>query len=297
MNAALRHDQTPKADYAGKTPIFKSAIFHIVIFTIAAVGMPFVAKDKLTVTPPINVEIVDIDEISQTNRVAPPKKKEPEEKPPAPEQAEDKPKQMTAELPPDLLSPAPPEIEDAVPPPPKPEPEKKVEEKPKPKPKKPKAKPKPPAKKKEKQEDQFASLLKNLTPDTDTAEKTEEPLDPTQDSSSPISQIATLSDKMTISELDALRQQIAPCWNVPAGAKYAEDLVVEARVTMNRDGTVQNASILNRSRYNQDSHFRAAADAAMRALRNPRCQPLKLPADKYNQWKTIVINFDPREML
>ena len=66
---------------------------------------------------------------------------------------------------------------------------------------------------------------------------------------------------------------------------------------MNRDGTVNKSSVLDRGRYNRDSTFRAAADSALRALRNPRCSPLKLPPEKYDQWKSIVINFDPRSML
>ena len=66
---------------------------------------------------------------------------------------------------------------------------------------------------------------------------------------------------------------------------------------MLRDGTVKNAGVLDIGRYNRDSAFRAAADSALRALRNPRCSPLKLPPEKYDQWKTIVINFDPQDML
>ena len=41
----------------------------------------------------------------------------------------------------------------------------------------------------------------------------------------------------------------------------------------------------------------AAADSAVRAVRNPKCSPLELPADKYDQWKRIDFTFDPRDML
>lgn len=295
MNATLRHDQVPQSVYASKGALLKSTLFHIALFTVTAFGMPFIAKETLTVTPPINVEILTIDEISQTNRIAPPQPKKEQPKPEPAEPPKQEVKQMTADLPPDLATPKPPEIQEVDDVPPPPEPEKKAAEK-KAKPKKPKAKPKAPEPKKT-QEDQFASLLKNLTPDETKTSIPDENQKTSENNGSQLSQIATLSNKMTISELDALRQQIAPCWNVPAGSKYAENLVVEVRAVMNPDGTVQRASILNQSRYNQDSHFRAAADAAIRALRNPRCQPLKLPAEKYNEWKTIVINFDPREML
>ena len=106
-----------------------------------------------------------------------------------------------------------------------------------------------------------------------------------------------LAERVTISEEDALRRQLAGCWNVLSGAKYAEDLAVEVQVIVNPDRTVQNARIVDNGRYKRDPHFRAAADAAMRALRNPRCIPLDLPADKYESWRTTIIRFDPKDML
>jgi hypothetical protein len=33
----------------------------------------------------------------------------------------------------------------------------------------------------------------------------------------------------------------------------------------------------------------------MRAVSNPRCQPWPLSPDKYNAWRTITFNFDPRD--
>ncbi len=299
MNAASKNDKTPKVASPMKGALITSSVFHVVVFVLAAVGIPFIASDPLVISPPINIEIVDIADISQTNRPEPPQKKAEEPKPPPPKQ--EAPKEMSAETPPDLLSPKPPEIEEVkepAPPEPEPEPEpvKKEEEKPKPKPppkpKKPDPKPVEP-----KQEDKFSSLLKNLTPDLDTSAEENDSPDPSQESGAPLSQIANLSDRLTISELDSFKQQISPCWNVPAGVKYAENLRVEIRVSMNRDATVREVSILDQGRYNRDSHFRAAAESARRALINPRCQPLRLPADKYDQWKTIVIGFDPRDML
>jgi hypothetical protein len=74
-------------------------------------------------------------------------------------------------------------------------------------------------------------------------------------------------------------------------------LIVEVLIDVNQDRTVANADIVDKARYASDSFFRAAADAAVRAVRNPRCSPLILPADKYDQWKRIDFTFDPRDML
>ena len=45
-----------------------------------------------------------------------------------------------------------------------------------------------------------------------------------------------------------------------------------------------------------ESFYRAAAESAMRAVRV--CSPLEgLPTEKYQQWQTLLLNFDPQEML
>ena len=64
---------------------------------------------------------------------------------------------------------------------------------------------------------------------------------------------------------------------------------------MNPDGTVRSAELLE-YRPAGDPFFQAAADSAKRALLNPRCQPLKLPPDKYDQWQTFTITFDPKDV-
>src|SRR3546814_7021749 len=71
---------------------------------------------------------------------------------------------------------------------------------------------------------------------------------------------AKLGQQLTISELDAVRQQIEQCWVVPAGAREAENLVVQLRVEMNPDGTVRTAELQDRARMASDSFYRAAAE-------------------------------------
>ncbi len=107
----------------------------------------------------------------------------------------------------------------------------------------------------------------------------------------------SVDQRMTVSELDAIRRQIEACWILPAGARDAENLVVDIRVVMNPDGTVRQASIIDRSRMAADSFFRAAAESALRAVLNPRCNPLKLPPEKYKQWQTFTLSFNPRDMI
>jgi outer membrane biosynthesis protein TonB len=102
---------------------------------------------------------------------------------------------------------------------------------------------------------------------------------------------------LTISDLDAIRSQISRCWNVPVGAKDAENLVVDIKVHVNPDGTIRKARILDSERMKRDNYFRRAAESAYRAVINPRCSPLRLPPRKYEQWKTFTLSFNPKEML
>ena len=101
---------------------------------------------------------------------------------------------------------------------------------------------------------------------------------------------------ITISEIDLVRRQIAQCWTLQAGAKEAENLIIEISVAMNPDGTVRHARIQNKDRVAGDPFFRAAAESALRAVLNPRCQPFKLPRDRYDRWQTMALIFDPKEM-
>lgn len=274
-----------------------SSLFHLALLVVVTVGLPFVARDDMISPPPITVDIVDVSEIRETNKPAPPQNKQEEQ-----DRSENIPEQtpqMTAEAPPDLSRPAPPEIEEIpeaeAPAPPAPI------ERPVKKPDPPPQKPEPPqqqqAQTAPKQDDRFSSLLRNLAPDAKEAPSEDQDAETNEATQSQPSQIARLSDRLTMSEQDAVRRQLAQCWNVLAGAEYAENLAVELRVFMNPDRTVRQAAVMNQIRYATDQTFRAAADAALRALRNPRCSPLNLPPEKYEQWEVFVIRFDPQDML
>ena len=104
-----------------------------------------------------------------------------------------------------------------------------------------------------------------------------------------------ISAILSVTELDLIRRQLAACWNVPAGARDAKDLYVDVYVEMNPDATVQTAVVTGSN--GVGSYKRAAEDSALRAVRNPKCSPLKLPLDRYDQWKSITIRFDPQNIL
>jgi len=179
----------------------------------------------------------------------------------------------------------------------------KIPSKPKPRPvvsskRKPRITPKPPKRPVKKQ---FTSLLKNLKREKNIprAPKEQKTLRDRlrQAAATRGNQAYDPSRKVTISEIELVRQQISQCWNIAAGARQADALSVEIEIKMNPDATVRAARVVDAARMNSDPFFRAAAESALRALNQPDCIPLKLPVGKYELWKSFTFNFDPKNMI
>ena len=73
-------------------------------------------------------------------------------------------------------------------------------------------------------------------------------------------------------------------------------MTIEISVAMNIDGTVRHAKIENKG-IQSDPFLRAMAESALRAVLNGRCQPFKLPRDKFDRWKTMKLLFNLKEVL
>jgi hypothetical protein len=87
------------------------------------------------------------------------------------------------------------------------------------------------------------------------------------------------------------------CWNVPAGLRDAQELKVTLAAELAPDGQVINASIrLIEPDPVPDARFKSAFDAGRRAL--IRCSPYAgLPRDKFGQWRSIEVVFNPEGMV
>jgi colicin import membrane protein len=99
--------------------------------------------------------------------------------------------------------------------------------------------------------------------------------------------------KISQSEIDALRQRISQCWNVPVGADGASQLSVVFRVQFRKDGSVlRGPDIVEAS---ASAFGPAFAESGKRAIL--QCQPYTmLRQDSYDQWKDIEIKFTPNDM-
>jgi outer membrane biosynthesis protein TonB len=302
-----------------------SALLHLAILALVIFGLPR-WQEPVEIAPAIPVEIVALSEKSAAPKAEPkpePVKLEPpkpETPPPAPTpppvaeplpepepvaepepapEPEPQPQEVAA-----LPEPEPVPLSEPEPEPkPTPEPEVKKPEPPKPiaKPKPPAPKPKQEAKKPEEKkpaEPQKPNFLKTVeklkqTPQPVKAEPEPQPEPQPQ----PVAQPSSVEDQLARNELSELiRRKVEGCWNVPAGAREAADLLVEIKVVLNRDGSVIRADIVDLGRASSDSFYRAAAESAVRAVKI--CSPFnELPANRYDIWQSLTLRFNPKEML
>jgi hypothetical protein len=305
-----------------RTPAVLSASVHVVALVAAMVNFNFFSRPDVE-PEPVMIEFEAIDkkaaaptvgnpppqpkdaEIDQeTTKAPPPKTADPVPAPetPKPDVAEAKPVPPKPEVKPkpeppkpaeDIIAmkpkePEPPKVE--KPPEPKPEPPKPEVKKPEP----PKPAPPKPAPAKPMVESTIDDLLKNKDSRTSIRTPEQQPK-PQQRVTRQAPQAPDLAAVVTASEVEGVRQKIRPCWNFPVGVKGQDEQIVTLIVQMNQDGTPVKAELRDTGRYNSDPVFRAAADAAHRAIMNPRCQPWPLSPEKYNAWRTITFNFDPRD--
>jgi hypothetical protein len=315
-------------------PLTYSIILHLVVIIFLWVGFYNPFEKNLPSEQPLMIEFVQVAERSAAPSLAPevmhkPIQKAEPPKPAPPPQPEDKPKNPEpADVPPpELAKPEPVKPELAKPlPQPVPEPTP-VEADPIPDPA---VKPKPPVKpaqEKPKVQKAEITLEKKKTPDIkkdekeidkkkksssaspDDQDKKKKPAksfddilseNSTSDDSTPSSgrgsPASTIGPVLTASEIDAIRQRIYKCWIVPAGARGAKDMVVDIDLDVARDGTVTRADVVDKRRMATDTHFRSAAESARRAVMDPRCNPLPIPPEKYDQFKHFTFGFNPKDM-
>lgn len=203
----------------------------------------------------------------------PERQREPAPTPPA----RPEPKPAQAPRPEPTARPAPP-----TPPAPEPEPEPARQPEPEPEP----------------EEDAFASLLRSVEQLDRTIQAEQEApgsgrtarVDPQGQGQN------SLGDgRLLQSELSALRRQIGGCWRLPMGLEQVNEMVVQLRIQVRPDRTVQQVTIQDQARLERDPIFRAVAESARRAVDN--CSPLALPPGKYSIWRDMVLNFRPEDAI
>ncbi len=296
-------------------------VFVLLAFSLSASWLWTKERDHHA-PPPVFVEIKTVSDRTQTDRraVQRPDPQDQQQAAPEPPRATPRPpsppsdrppraaesRRETAEVaaPPRRPDPEPVKAEPAPEPPPQPviKPEE-AEKKPDP--------PPPPERREVARPPQqdFGSVLRNLAvEETEAAQPVIRAPDPPKDRDDFLQRLnlgnpeeaqghdMPLGVQLSVSEIDLLRRQLERCWNIPIGARDAQNLVIDIYLEVNPDRTVRRAEIVDQARYRRDSFFRAAAESALRAVHHPDCRPLQLPERKYDLWREIVVTFDPRYM-
>lgn len=105
-----------------------------------------------------------------------------------------------------------------------------------------------------------------------------------------------LSD-LTITETDAIASLLRQNWNLDPGAIGVENMRVEIRVYLNREGSIKKIEFLDMSRFNSDPSYRSVAESAQRAIIATQQAFKDVFAGKYSgnydSWSTLRLNFDP----
>lgn len=260
-----------------------SLALHALVVAIAFISLPRVVP-TLELPEAVPIEIVQISEETNVSAISREKPGEPVEEP-EPETARPAPE----------AAPEPPEPE-PVPEETPPEEEKPEEKPPEPKPeeKPPEPKPDPPKQEEEFSLDSIGVLIDKAQ--KERGEKTESPEEkPAPEQGEKPREAQGEGTLMTMDLVASFRRQISRCYSPPAGADRAEELVVQIDITLRPDGSLaEPPQVVDETRMGEP-YFRAAAEAGVRAIH--QCAPYDLPADRYEQWKSLRLNFDPRKML
>ena len=103
---------------------------------------------------------------------------------------------------------------------------------------------------------------------------------------------------LTVSERDFLASELQKCWNVNAGVERADEIMVEVKAWINKDGSVRDVKVMNSMPI---SSFKTVAESAKRAVfvcnNKGADSPFRILAEKYSDhygdWKEISLRFSP----
>lgn len=254
-----------------------AALAHVALVVALSFGWQWAAKPLPPADELTPVEFLDISDAPKITRPPEPSIEAAPQDTTTPEPAPPEPEPEPAPVP----DPAP--MPDAAKPAPKPAPTPKAKAAP----------PKPEAKPLDTQT--LSNLINKALPKAPTKPLDTSDLAKTIQAAQPKN--AMINPRAAATLAQAIRAQVAPCWNPPIGGADVRKMTVLIRADFLADGSVTGTprviSQTGTSSQNGD-YARAFAETARRAVL--RCSPLKLPAELYPLWKSVDINFDPEQM-
>ena len=277
----------PRTEQAG---LGLSLVAHVAIFTILSLGLFAATKPPIVPPTPIDVQIVDnvglTDTAPEPPKVAPAQSVAPVVGPP--EEAEPEPAPQPAPTPP---APAP--VQREAVPPPKPSPKPAAKPVPvakpvaKPAPPKPAAVAKPaPAK---------PAVKPSVTParGSKLGEDFRKGLTATpSNSTSQAPRVATVGPAQLAGLAAAIRRQVQPCADrITSPGPGAERITTKINLQMNRDGSfAANPRVVSQVTDEDNERYGGRVGELAKAA-FVQCSPFELPAELYDGWKNINLNY------
>lgn len=133
-----------------------------------------------------------------------------------------------------------------------------------------------------------------------------EPADPLADAiaaavadavSAPATPSVPSGPPLSSGEVDGLIADVRACWNVGALSSEAQRTIVTISVTLGQDGRPDAGSIrMIDSSGGSDASVSQAFEAGRRAILRCGANGFNLPPEKYDQWQTIEMVFNPEQM-
>ena len=107
---------------------------------------------------------------------------------------------------------------------------------------------------------------------------------------------SNINAKLTISERDLFFQQLKGCNRRDMGIKRPKGgyVVITASIRQNRTVIQNSIQIVDTNISDNEDVYKQVTESAMRVLLHPDCSILKLPEEKYEQWKNIRLVFDDK---
>ena len=102
-------------------------------------------------------------------------------------------------------------------------------------------------------------------------------------------QVQQTEIKLSQTDINRIQMHVTKYFNLSYSATEVK-IIIPLKIRANTDGTIKSARILDRSSYEKDKFYRAAADAARRAVLDS--SPLPLPKGKEKKFQNFIFDFN-----
>jgi len=103
-----------------------------------------------------------------------------------------------------------------------------------------------------------------------------------------------MGEPLSLSEREAFRMALRPCWNLGALSVEASRMTISVGFRMSPDGRPEPASLrLAGYRNGSEPAAQNAFEVASRAIRMCGRNGFDLPREKYGRWQEVVVDFRP----